>query len=1169
MADKLTPQQSQAVHNRGGKLLVSAAAGSGKTKVLVDRLLTYLTEPHDPANLDDFLMITYTKAAASELRGKIAAKLSQRIAQEPENRHLQKQMQRIYLAKISTVHGFCGDILREYAYRLDIPADFRVADENECRQIRDQVLADLLDRAYAEEDDPDFRGFVDSQGLGRDDRLVPQIIEKVYDSARCHLNPEQWLQSCVDLQENDETEDAAQTVWGRYLLEDLHDYLDSQIRVLRQCAKALDACDGMEKPAVNLRDTLYQLEALREKNSWDETVNARAIDYGRLVFPKKNGDPELADRVKAARNGCKKGLDKKLRNFTDQSSQVLDDLRQSASGARGLASLVEQFSRDYRAVKRSRRILDFSDLEHYTLDLLLGKSRTNPTTAAAEIGSRFREILVDEYQDSNAVQDAIFSALSREKQNCFLVGDVKQSIYQFRLADPGIFLEKYASYAPVEEAKPGEGRKVLLSHNFRSGAEVIEGVNDVFSACMSPKVGGLHYTDAEALREGVPHVALPDPGVELYALETVNDTYAEEAAFVAQRIREMLKTGTLVREGDGLRPVKPEDIVILLRSPGSAAGYFQRALENLGIRCSTGGGTDLLQTREIDTFRSLLQTVQNPRQDIPLLGVLASPVFGFTAEDLAQIREKQKKGAFYDALLGSNHPKAEAFLETLAALRQEAKQGRLSGLMEKCLTETRLDSIFAAMTGGEAKAANIQTFFQYACDFENGGQRGLAQFLEHLELMQDRGLVTSGAAGSGCVNIMSIHKSKGLEFPVVFLCNLSRRFNQEDMRAQVLCDKTLGMGLCAVDRANRLRYPTLAKRAISVKMAAESVSEEMRVLYVAMTRAKDRLVMTYAAQTLTGDLQNIALRRDFDGGQLLCSDATCLGDWVLFAAMDRIEAGALHALGGRPAKLRTSERPWRIQVPQIPAQVQAGAALPEAAGPQMPENLEERLRRAMEFRYAHTAATVTPSKQTATGRKGRIKDAEAAENAGFDKHSERNWRHPDFLADQPGGKAYGSAMHAALQYLRYEACGSEDDVRQEIARLVEENYLTGEQGQVVDCRKIARFFQTDVGEKLRTGTPYLREFKFSILDDGRHYGEGLEGEQVLLQGVVDCALLEDDGITIVDFKTDRVTEETVASVAGRYRLQVETYAEALSRIYEKPIKRRSLYFFALGRFVEV
>ena len=342
----------------------------------------------------------------------------------------------------------------------------------------------------------------------------------------------------------------------------------------------------------------------------------------------------------------------------------------------------------------------------------------------------------------------------------------------------------------------------------------------------------------------------------------------------------------------------------------------------------------------------------------------------------------------------------------------------------------------------------------------------------------------------------------------------------------------------------------------------------MRVLYVAMTRPKDRLIMTYAARNLQSDLQDLALRYDIGGAEQLTRDAVCPGEWVLLSALQRTEAGAFHALGGKPAQTRVSEIPWRIEV------VKAVAAAEKAVETvveekKLPEETIHRLQQALEFRYEHTAATVTPSKQTATGRKGRSKDAEAAENAGFDKHSERNWRHPDFLADQPGGKAYGSAMHAALQYLRYEACGSEDDVRQEIARLVEENYLTGEQGQVVDCRKIARFYQTDVGVKLRTGTPYLREFKFSILDDGRHYGEGLEGEQVLLQGGVDCALLEDDGITIVDFKTDRVTEDTVASIAGRYRLQVETYAEALSRIYEKPIKRRSLYFFALGRFVEV
>ena len=1169
MAEKLTPQQEQAVTNRGGRLLISAAAGSGKTKVLIDRLMTYLTDPNDPANLDDFLMITYTKAAAAELRGKIAKKLSERIAQEPEETHLQKQMQRLFLAKISTVHGFCSDILREYAYRLDIPADFRVADENECREIRERVLEDLLDRAYESEDAPEFRAFIESQGLGRDDRLVPQIIEKVYDSARCHLNPQGWLRECLELLETGGIQDAGQTIWGKSLMDDLDEYLDSQISVFRQCIRRMECCDGLEKPILNFQDTLHQLESLKGKTSWDEIVAGRNVDYGRLVFPKKSADPELAERVKAARNACKAGLEKKLRNFTDDSAQILADLRQSAEGARGLVWLVEQFSQDYRRAKRSRRILDFSDLEQYTLDLLVGKSRGTPTVAAGEIGSRFREILVDEYQDSNAVQDAIFDALSRKRQNCFLVGDVKQSIYQFRLADPGIFLEKYNQYGSPEEAQPGEGRKVLLSHNFRSGPEIIEGVNQVFTACMTPKVGGLYYTEAEALREGVPHVCLPEPGVELYALETVSDTYSEEADFVAGRIQEMLENGTLIREKDSLRPVEPEDIVILLRSPGSAAGYFQRALENRGIRCTTGGGTDLLQTREVATFRSLLQAVQNPRQDIPLLSILASPVFGLTADDLAKIRAGKTKGSFYDALMESREPKAEAFLRVLNDLRREARYSTLTGLLEKTLAETRLDSLFAAMPGGEARAENLQTFFQYACDFENGTHRSLAAFLDHLDRMQERGLVVSGTAGAGCVSIMSIHKSKGLEFPVVFLCNLSRRFNQEDLRAQILCDKELGLGLSAVDRQNRVRYPTLSKRAIGARMAAQSISEEMRVLYVAMTRAKDRLVMTYASQTLEKDLQAIALRRDFDGGELLCREADCMGDWVLLAAMGRIEAGALHAIGGRPETLTHGEYLWRIETPKPQeAQTQAPGEEPKETAA-IPENLEEMLKSALSYRYAHIAATETPSKQTATGRKGRQKDAEAAESAGNAKSAERSWRQPDFLSRQASGKTYGSAMHAALQYIRYEDCGSPEAVSREIQRLVKGKFLTQEQGSLVRCDQLARFFQSDIGKKLRSGTRYLREFKFSILDAGQHYGEGLEDEQVLLQGVVDCALLEEDGITILDFKTDRVTEETVAAAADRYRLQVETYADALTRIYEMPVKARYLYFFSIDRFVEV
>ena len=1165
MAEMLTPEQRSAVYDRGGRLLVSAAAGSGKTKVLVDRLLSYMTDPKDPANLNDFLIITYTKAAAAELRGKIAAKLTERIAEDPNSR-LQQQMQRLYLTKISTVHGFCGDLLREYAYKLDLSADFRVADENECREIREMVLEELLDQAYASQEDADFLAFVDTQGLGRTDKLVPELIEKVYDSARCHLDPEKWLEGC--LVHTEEITDASETLWGRYLMDRLFSYLDMQIHVMEQCAQAAAGCEGMEKPAANLSDTLYQLRSLRDSETWDQVVHRKNIDYGRLTFPRKNPDQELTDRIKAAREACKKGLAKQLHGFADLSEQVLADLKQSEAGTRGLIALVRQFDREYSRAKRSRRVLDFGDLEHKTLDLLLGTRRSGPTAAASEIASRFREIMVDEYQDSNAVQDAIFSAITMKKQNCFMVGDVKQSIYQFRLADPGIFLEKYHAYVPAAQAIAGEGRKVMLSRNFRSGPEVIEAVNDVFATCMTPEVGGLYYGEEEALREGIPHEKLPDPGTELYAIQIREDTYGEEAAFVAARIRDMIRQGTLVRKGDQLRPVTAEDIVILLRSPGSVGVQFQRALESCGIRCNTGGGNDLLQTPEIGTLRSLLQTIYNPRLDIPLVSTLASPIFGFTADDLAAIRAKHRGGSVYDALCRDDSPKSRNFMEMLGKLRREARLHTLTELLETCFRLTRLDSIYGSMPGGEVRSANLQTFYQLASDYEQGNHRDLGQFLDHLEALEDKGLISAGNAAGGAVTIMSIHKSKGLEFPVVFLCGLAREFNRESLRAQILCDKELGLGLSVADISNRVRYPALSKRAIAAKMAAESVSEEMRVLYVAMTRARDRLIMTYASRNLESDLQDISLRVDFDEGRLLCRDVVCPGEWVMRTAMQRTEAGELFTLGGKPAQTKISSYPWKISVVEAPELNAEAQTVPEGVG-EMPSDAEMKLQNALSFRYAHAAATQAPSKQTATGRKGRIKDEEAAEDTQESRNVLRTWRRPSFLEESVQGKTYGSAMHAAMQYIRYENCGSAEQVAQEIARLVEEGFLSALQGELVNCQHIAAFFETDFGTKLRQGTEHLREFKFSILDDGVHYGEGLSGEQVLLQGVVDCALLEEDGITVVDFKTDKVSEETLSELAERYRSQVNTYAEALSRIYQMPVKSRKLYFFRLKRFVDV
>lgn len=1168
MAEKLTPQQRQAVEDRGGKLLVSAAAGSGKTKVLVDRLLKYLNDPVSPANLDDFLIITYTKAAASELRGKIAAKLTEAIAAQPENRHLQRQMQRLFLTKISTVHGFCGDLLREFAYKLDLPADFRVADENECSEIRETVLFDLLDRAYASAgEDADFRAFVDTQGLGRTDKLVSEIILKVYDSARCHLNPEKWLDDCLHDAQVDGISDVSETTWGKYLMDDLFTYLDGQIEVIRRCAELAEASDGMQKPAVNLRDTLHQLTHLRNSGTWDEIVLRKAIDFGRLTFPRKGIDTDLAEQIKACRNACKKGLEKRFRTFADGSEQVLDDLSQSAAGTRGLIALVRQFGESYSRAKRIRRCVDFGDLEHKTLDLLLGTTRSGPTAAAKEISLRFREIMVDEYQDSNGVQDAIFMTLTGQKQNCFMVGDVKQSIYQFRLADPGIFLQKYHAYIPAGDAAAGQGRKIMLNANFRSGGEVVDAVNAVFRDCMSPAVGGLVYGEDEMLREGIPHIPLPDPAVELYAVDVQEDTYDEESSFVADRIAQLLDGKHFVRDGEKLRPIVEDDIVILLRSPGSVGNHFQRALEERGIRCSSGGGGDLLKTQEIGVLRSLLQTIANPQQDIPLLATLASPVFGFTADDLAAFRSKQKRCSVYDALRADDSPKSMEFLEILARLRREARMNTLAQLIERIFSLTRMDSIFAAMDNGDMRRENLHAFYKLAAEFEATSRRELSQFLEHLDALEEKGLITAVEGASGCVTIMSIHKSKGLEFPVVFLSGLAREFNRESLRAQVLCDKELGLGLSVADNVNRIRYPAISKRAIVAKTAAESLSEEMRVLYVAMTRPKDRLIMTYASKHLQGDLQELALRCGIGGAEQLTKDAVCPGEWVLLSALRRTEAGELHALAGKPEQTRVSDHPWLIRVVQAQ---RAEAAMPAASSEErrLPPAAIAQLQQSLAFTYEHRAATMAPSKMTATQRKGRVKDQEAAEHA-EERTITRSWRRPSFASQKVEGKTYGSAIHAVMQYIHYENCTDAQQVDKEIANLVENGFITEEAAAMADRNKIAAFFQTQIGKSLRSGAVYVREFKFSILDDAQNYGEGLQGEQVLLQGVVDCAMIEDDGITIIDFKTDYVTEETLPELTARYAVQVQTYAQAMHRIYRKPVKAAYLYFFRLDRFVAV
>jgi len=1151
MAEKLTPQQEMAVNNRGGKLLVSAAAGSGKTKVLVDRLLTYLMDPQDPANLDDFLIITYTQAAASELRGKIAAKLTQRISEQPQNRHLLHQLQRLHLSKISTVHSFCTDILRENAYQLDIPADFRVAEENECAELQIRALQTVLEQAYETGiSSEDFYVFIDSQGAGRDDRSIPEIILKVYKNSRCHLDPDAWLQRCTtDL---DDIKDVSQCIWGKYLIEDLHAHLDRQIQSYIRCAEKLEATGEMDKPAALLRDTASQLMSLRALEQWDDIAANAQIDYGRLTFPKNCVDTVLVEEVKYVRDTLKKKLANKLKKFGDTSGQLIADYSQTVSAERGLVDLVRKFGEVYEKLKRGRRVLDFSDLEHKALDLLLGKSRSSPTKIANELAKRFREVMVDEYQDSNDVQDAIFGALTNQRQNCFMVGDVKQSIYQFRLADPTIFIDKYNSYLPAESADIGQGRKVMLSCNFRSSGEVIEAVNEVFSACMSPEVGGLYYGEDESLKEGIPHVPLHEDAVELYGIDVRENAYPEEAAFVASRVCTLLDGNHMIRDCERLRPITPGDIVILLRSPKSTGFWYQKALENVGIRCATENGENLFHAEENEVLLSLLKVINNPLLDIPLAGVLLSRAFSFTADELAKIRGNCKGGSLYAALQSAETKKAKGFLKTLGKLRLEAQKNSLSGLVMRILSLTRIDSIYAAMTDGSVRAENLQAFCRLVSSYERNANGGLSGLIDHLELLEQSGkaVLTDQDAGDA-VSIMSIHKSKGLEFPVVFLCALSREFNMRSLNAQVLCHKEMGIGLPFVDMQQRVQYPSIAKRAIAACTKAEMISEEMRVLYVAMTRAKDRLIMTYADEKLREKLEQLEISMRLMDPDMLISSVSCPGMWIWITSI-----------------LNRSGK-WQRRIVEAPQAVCVSSQTVEQN--RITSDAVEYLRSGLTFVYPHLPATEIPSKQTATQRKGRDKDREAAENAGTpDMMNSHVWRKPSFIDGTVQGTSRGTAMHAAMQYICFERCGTVDGVRREIARLTNEGYISEQLAKEVSSEQIAAFFASELGQRiLRKKEHVLREFKFSLLVDSSENPGDCAEDQILLQGVVDCALVDADGITVIDFKSDRVSDTMLPEAVSRYSMQVRTYAKALSRIYQLPIKSAFLYFFQLNQFVSV
>lgn len=1161
---KPTPSQKLAIEDQGGELLVSAAAGSGKTRVLTERLMRWITEGNAPRSIDNFLIITFSTAAAAELRSRISEELSARAAADPGSKRLRRESALVRRAQIGTIHSFCSALLREYAGRAGIAPDFAIADEDRARELRRLSLETVLEAAYAEAE-PGFIQLADTVGAGTDDRRLESLVLELHGKLQSHARPGDWAARQSELFETG-AEDAADTPWGRELLESAADELLWWAGEFDELVRSLAGFEKMGKAYVpSFSETASSLRgaAKRAAEGWDALREALPIEFPRLGTLRGGGeDPELAERAKARREACKKAAKRIEKGFTLPSEQLLRDMRATAPAMRALLKLVGDFDAEYTRRKRRRSLLDFADLEHLAARLLT-EPDGSPTETAREVSRRYAEVMVDEYQDVSLVQDMIIRAVSDSGRRLFMVGDVKQSIYRFRLADPTIFLKKYESYADAPQPE-GVPRRVFLRESFRSRVEVVDAVNAVFGCLMSKGLGEMEYDERARLRAGLEYpgvvpvpelVAVPLPGAD--EDEERPDKIEVEAAYVARMMRRLVETGAKISEGGVLRPLGYGDIAVLLRSVNVSGPVWRRVLAREGVPVEAGQSGGFFEAPEVAVILSLLAIIDNPRQDVALISVLRSELFGFTNDELTEIRLMSGEGDFYAALSARAEvsEKARAFLDTLDRLRDFARDSELATLIWEIYESLGCMALCSAMRDGEGRRARLLRLFELARSFETTGWRGLRRFLDWLRSMRERGEEPAfpDEDGGGAVRIMSIHRSKGLEFPVVFIGDTARQFNRSDLRGSVLVHPELGLGPKFTDAARGIEYPTLARRAVANRLERELLSEELRLLYVAMTRARERLFITctFADPQKTMDKLAPAAQEHIPAQALL--PMRSMAEWLICAALGTGGRALTLSIGGDE-----EGAPRRVTPAAQPEPERTG----EEASPVDFDAL-------LAWRYPHSGAETLPSKLTATELKSLAEpDAESAELL---PRAARTFRRPDIAlaARRLTAAERGTATHLALRYLELGALTTPEAAREAVDRLAAAGKLSAREAAAVDAAGLCRFALSPLGRRIAAAPRVLREFPFALLCPAERFFPGAEGEELLLQGVVDCCLIEPDGAVIVDYKTDRIAPEAAPERAKRYAAQLETYAWAVSRITGLAVKAKIVYFLQTGEAVEL
>jgi ATP-dependent helicase/nuclease subunit A len=1153
---QLTASQQQAVDLQGQSLLVSAAAGSGKTRVLTERLCARVVAGE---NIDRFLVITFTRAAAAELKGRILQELNDLTAQNPQDKHLRRQSALLYRAQIGTIDSFCTAVVRENAHRLGISPGFTVLDEERCQSMLARALEDVLDDAYETiEDDPGLEQLVNSVGAGRDDSRLAELVRQVYAQLQSRAWPEKWAQTALEALNVAGITDAGQTPWGSYLLADAAQEAGYWAEEVDKATAVMTRPEN--EPLWKGYGEAFQWlgQVMRDvvrssREGWDKTTQVLSQEVPRLGAVRKFEDEGLKKQIQAVWNGGKKALQKMQKTLAGDSASLLAGVRRSKPAMEALMRLVFSLDKAYEQRKHRADACDFSDVEHLCLKLLCDEQTAQPTVLAGEISNRFAEVMVDEYQDVNAVQELIFQRVSGEGERLFMVGDVKQSIYRFRLADPTIFNEKFQRFQTGQD-----GTCVLLRENFRSRRSVLDACNAVFEAIMSPALGEIVYDEQARLVCGASYPAEGEVKPELCILDPVSpdeeetpDKRRAEAQYVAERIQAMVASGTPVSDGKGgTRPMTYGDVAVILRTPNTSGSAYRQALVEKNIPVTARQGSNFFDQPEVNFALSMLAVADNPRQDVPLIAALRGLPFGFTPDELSAIRG-QSRGDFWDALCQREQEdeKCRRFVALVEQLRDLAREEPTETVLRWLYDRTGLMAACAASPDAQRRTGCLMQLYEYARQFEQDGNRGLFRFVSWLKELESRGMEPPSPSSGGAVEILSVHKSKGLEFPVVFLVDNSHRWNNRG-GGRVLCHSQLGLGMRLTDSQRGVEWPTLPYRAIAQKIRQEELSEQERVLYVAMTRAKERLIMTCVLPKAEEKLAELRPTAHVPVSPRLLATASDTAKWLQWAAL---------ADGGRTIDLHIVKPPEKL----------AAATAEKTSGLGADPALVAELRQRLSWQYPYEGAVSLPSKLTATEVKGLTAeeaDPEAANLTQQAATSHRRFRVPKLGREETAltGAERGVAEHLVMQYIDFSQTDSLASIAQEIARLQEQGFLDRRQAESVPPEDIWAFFQSDIGQRLKKADKVIREFKFSLLCPAQTwFSHAPAGEEILLQGVVDCCIQERDKLTVIDFKTDAQVHPEL------YTPQLAAYAMAMERIFQKPVQGAVLWYLRKKQAVAV